>query len=135
MTIMIPNVAEVVILNYFVNKDASSTQNLVLRYFANNITPAETDTAGTYTEAAGGGYASNTLGGASWTVTGGAPSSAAFAQQTITFTGPLTTNPNIYGYYYTQLTSGTLMGAEAFTLFTPTNNGDNIKLTPNITAD
>lgn len=133
MALLVPNTGEVIALSLLVNK--TSPENLVYRLFATNITPAETDTAGTYTEAAGGGYASITLTGASWTVTGGAPSTAAYAQQTYTFTGALTTNATIYGYYVTQLSSGTLVLAETFTNFTPAANGDNIKLTPQITAD
>lgn len=133
MTIMVPNTGEVIALGCLVNK--STPENLVLRLFTNNITPAETDTAATYTEATGGGYSAITLTGSSWTVTGGAPSSATYAQQTFTFTGALTTNPDIHGYFYTQTTSGTLVASETFTVFTPANNGDNIKITPTITAD
>lgn len=133
MALLVPNTGEVIALSLLVNK--TSPENLVYRLFATNITPAETDTAGTYTEAAGGGYSALTLTGASWTVTGGAPSNAAYAQQTYTFTGALTTNATIYGYYVTQATSGTLVLAETFTSFTPAANGDNIKLTPQITAD
>jgi hypothetical protein len=133
MTILVPNTGEVIALSLLVNKTAP--ENLVYRLFATNVTPAETDTAGSYTEAAGGGYAAITTTGANWTVTGGAPSTAAYAQQTYTFTGPLTTNATIYGYYVTQATSGTLVLAETFTSFTPAANGDNIKLTPQITAD
>lgn len=134
MTILVPNTGEVIALQYLTNKVATP-ENLVYRLFATNVTPAETDTAGTYTEAAGGGYAAITLTGASWTVTGGAPSTAAYAQQTYTFTGALTTNATIYGYYVTRATSADLVLAETFTNFTPAANGDNIKLTPQITAD
>jgi hypothetical protein len=133
MTILVPNTGEVIALSLLVNK--TSPENLVYRLFATNVTPAETDTAASYTEAAGGGYAAITMTGASWTVTGGAPSTAAYAQQTYTFTGVLTTNTTIYGYFVTQATSGTLVLAETFTSFTPAANGDNIKLTPQITAD
>lgn len=133
MTILVPNTGEVIALSYLVNK--SVPENLVYRLFATNITPAETDTAGTYTEAAGGGYSAITLTGSSWTVTGGAPSTASYAQQTYTFTGVLTTNTTIYGYYVTRATTGDLVLAETFTSFTPATNGDNIKLTPQITAD
>lgn len=133
MALLVQNNGEVVALGCLVNKTVP--ENLVYRLFTNSITPAETDTAATYTEATGGGYAAATLSGASWTITPGAPSSAAYAQQTFTFTGPLTTNPDVRGYYVTRATSGDLVLSETFTVFTPTNNGDNIKLTPTITAD
>lgn len=133
MTILVPNVGEVTALSLLVNK--VSPENLVYRLFATNVTPAETDTAASYTEAAGGGYASKTLTGASWTVVGGAPSVASYAAQTWTFTGALTTNTTVYGYYVTLATSGTLVLAETFTNFTPAASGDNIVLTPQITAE
>ena len=134
MALVVVNNGESIALQYLTNKIAT-TRDLVYRLFATNITPAETDTAGTYTEAAGGGYASKTLTGASWTVSGTAPTQIAYAQQTWTFTGPLTTNPTIYGYYVTRATDADLILAEALTSFTPNANGDAYLLTPQITAD
>jgi len=134
MTILVPNTGEVIALSYLTNKVAIP-ENLVYKLFATNVTPAETDTAVSYTEAAGGGYAAKTLTGANWTVTGGAPSSAAYAAQTYTFTGALTTNATIYGYFVIRATTLDLVLAETFSSFTPANNGDNIVLTPQITAD
>jgi hypothetical protein len=134
MPLVVCNNGEVVALSYLVNK-VTTTRDLVYRLFATNVTPAETDTAGTYTEATGGGYANKTLTGASWTVTGGAPTTASYAQQDYTFTGALTTNTTIYGYYVTRATDADLILAETFTSFTPANNGDKVLLTPQITAD
>lgn len=134
MTILVPNTGEVIALQYLTNKVATP-ENLTYRLFATNVTPAETDVAGTYTEATGGGYAAKALVGANWTVTGGAPSSAAYAQQTWTFTGALTTNATVYGYFVTRAASLDLVLAETFASFTPANNGDQILLTPQITAD
>jgi hypothetical protein len=124
---------QVVTLSLLVNNIASA-QNVVYHLFCNNVTPSETDTVGTYTEAAGGGYASKTLTGSSWTVTSATPSLASYAQQTWTFTGALTTNPTVYGYFVTRVTAADLLWSEAFTAFTPANNGDQILLTPQITA-
>lgn len=134
MTILVPNVGENIALSYLIGK-TTTVRDLIYRLFATNVTPAETDTAGSYTEASGGGYASKTLTGASWTVTNGAPTDAAYAQQTWTFTGPLTTNATVYGYYVTRVTDADLVLAETFTSFTPVNNGDQILLTPHITCD
>ena len=134
MAVFVPQDGEELALRNFLN--ATAPQNQTLRLFVNNITPAETDTAATYTEATGGGYASKSLTGANWTFTGTSPTEAAYnAQQTFTFTGALTTNPTIYGYYLVQTTSGILMWAETSTPFTPANNGDNYNVTPRITAD
>lgn len=133
MTIKVVNNGRQVAGSYFVNKVATP-ENLVYHFFTNNITPSDTDTAATYTEATGGGYAAITMTGASWTVTSANPAVASYAQQTWTFTGALTTNPTIYGYYVTRATSLDLLFAETFTAFTPANNGDNIKVTPQITV-
>lgn len=134
MALVVSNSGENITLSLLVGK-ASAIRNLVYRLFATNVTPAETDTAGSYTEAAGGGYSAKTLTGSSWTITNGAPTEAAYAEQTWTFTGALTTNGTVYGYYATRETDADLVLAEAFTSFTPAANGDNIKLTPKITAD
>lgn len=133
MTIVVPNNGEGDALQYFTNRAAP--ENLVLRLYTNNITPAETDTAGTYTEAAGNGYGAITLTGASWNAPSeGAPSFITYAQQTFTFTGAL---GNVYGYYMTRATSGRIALAERFTgaPFNIANNGDQIKITPRIEAD
>jgi hypothetical protein len=133
MALLVPNVGEVTALSYLVGKTAT-TENLVLRLYTNNATPAETDIASTYTEASGFGYASITLTGATWTITGGAPSPATYPQQIWTFTGAL---GNVYGYYLTRLTSLDLVYAERFVdgPYNIVNVGDQVKLSPAISAD
>lgn len=131
MAISVPDVGENLALEMLVNKTAA--QNLVLKLFSSNTTPAESDVAGTYTEATFSGYTAITLTGASWGAASGG--SIAYAQQTFTHNGGGTSN-SIYGYFVIQTTSGTLVyserdGAAPFTL---ANNGDNVKITPTITA-
>jgi hypothetical protein len=135
MTIFFGSFGQDQALGYVTNK-VTSTENLVYRLFATNVTPSHTDTFGTYTEATGGGYSSIALTGASWSISAtGGVATASYAQQTYTFTGALTTNATIYGYFVTGATNTTSEYlAEAFTSFTPAANGDNIKLTPTITA-
>lgn len=129
MALVFPDVGENIVLEALVNKTAP--QNLVLRLYTSNTTPGESDTAGTYTEASGSGYNAITLTGASWGSASGG--SISYAQQTFTFTGAL---GNVYGYYMTQASSGTLVYAERFTdgPYNIANNGDQIKITPTITA-
>ena len=131
MALLFVNNGESIALQLITNKLATP-ENLVLRLFTSNTTPAETDTAGTYTEASGSGYAALTLTGASWTVSG--TTQIAYAEQTFTFTGAL---GNVYGYYMTRASSGDLILAERFSgaPFAIANNGDQIKITPVITAD
>ena len=135
MTIQFVNNGEVIALEYLVNKN-SLTEDLVYRLFTNNITPSETDTVGTYTEATGGGYTSKQLTGTSWTITPGAPSVATYARQDWVFSGALTGSASIYGYYVTRQTTGDLVFAErAAQTQTPANSGDEYRVVPRITAD
>jgi hypothetical protein len=115
----------------FNNTRASGGNNLTLKLFVNNVTPGDTDTASTYTVAVGGGYADKTLNMGSWTITpANDPSDAVYAEQTWTFTGALTTNTTIYGYYVVDA-DGILQWAERLaSSFTPANNGDQLKITP-----
>lgn len=131
-TLVVPNVGEDLALKALLNHTAGLNQTLKL--YTSNTTPAETDTAATYTEASGNGYSAINLTGSSWSFTPGAPSQGAYAEQTFTFTGAL---GNVYGYFVVQQTTGTLLWAERFTgaPFNIANNGDQIKVTPVITAD
>jgi hypothetical protein len=133
MTLLVPNAAEDVMLQNILNKTAP--QNQTLKLFKNNITPAETDTESTYTEADFTGYLSISLTGASWTITPGTPSSAAAAEQT--FTSTAVQSQNVFGYYVVQTTSGKILWAERFTNgpYLIQNNGDLIKVTPQFTGE
>lgn len=129
MALLVPNVGEERALKAILNHTAP--QDLTLKLYTSNTTPAESDTAGTYTEAAGFGYVAKTLTGASWTVTAGDPTVATYAQQTWVFSGAL---GNVYGYFVVQSSSGILMWAERFTdgPYNVQNNGDEIRITPRI---
>lgn len=126
------NNGEDVALKYLTGKTAS-TENLVLRLYKSNTSPADSDTVGTYVEADFTGYSAVTLTGASWTVTQGAPTTASYAQQSFASTANQSAQ-SIYGYYVTRASTGDLVFAERFTTgpFTIQNNGDTIKVTPSI---
>ena len=131
MALLLPNQGEGIALEALVNKTAP--QNLVLRLYKSNTTPGETDTEATYTEADFTGYSALTLTGGSWTTGTGTVS---YAQQTFTSSAG-SQNQNVYGYYLTQATSGKLVWAERFSdgPCNIVNNGDEIKVTPTISAD
>jgi len=134
MALLVPNRGEQSVLELLTNKRA--VENLTLKLYVNNVTPAEGDTASTYTEMSTQGYAAINLVAGSWTVTAGAPSDATYTQQTWTFdgTGGLT---QVYGYFLVGTTSTLLYWAEKFSdgPYPISNNGDKILLTPKITAD
>ena len=130
MVLVVVNNGESIALQLITNKLATP-EDLVLELFTSNTTPGETDTLATYTLASGFGYAAITLTGASWTVSG--TTQIAYAEQTFTFTGAL---GDVYGYLLKRATSLDLIIAERFTgaPFNIANNGDQIKVTPVITA-
>jgi len=130
MTIKVPAVGESAMLKDALGKTTPGA--LTLKLFTNNITPGDADTAATYTEMTGQGYASKTLAMASWTeAQNGGVSEASYAQQTWTFTagGPT----SIYGYYVVGA-DGILRWAERFaSTFVAQYTNDSILLTPKFT--
>jgi hypothetical protein len=118
-------------LSTFLN--ATVQQNLKLKLFCNDVTPTRASVPGTFTEASGGGYAALTLTNNSWTPEANTPIDFVYAAQTFTFTGALTTNGTVYGYYITNNAGTTLVCAQLLNApFTPANNGDNIGITPKL---
>lgn len=126
MTLIVPNVAEIIAMNSFLNNALS------LRLYSNNITPASGNTAATYTQVSGGGYAAKSLSFASWSVTSGDPTVALYTAQNFSFTGPTSAPGTIYGYYIVD-SGGVLRWAERFPIvpFTPIV-GSLIRITPRI---
>jgi hypothetical protein len=101
-----------------------------LHLFCNNYTPVRGMTPASFTEAAGGGYAAITLAAANWTEeTGDTPRQVQQPSQTFTFTGALTTNTTIYGYYITNSAGTVVLWAQLLdTPFVPANNGDKLTI-------
>lgn len=125
----VPNVGEVIAAQKYL-----TLENLTLKLFSNNVTPAEGDTAATYTEVTGGGYASKTLALGSWTIVAGDPTTGTYAAQDFAFTGATTGPGTIYGYYLVD-GSNVLRGSERFGAsvvpFNPVN-GSLIRITPKL---
>lgn len=119
--------------SYFNKTQPAGGDNLTLKLFVNNVIPSDSDTAATYTEAIGGGYAAKTLVAGSFIVsTVAGIVQAAYAQQQFMFTGALTTNAAIYGAYIVDA-DGVLIFAEAAPIaYTPAVNGDMYAVTPTI---
>src|SRR5262245_11994216 len=134
MALKVPNQGEVIALELFVGK--GTLLNLVLRLYKSNTTPADTDTEANYTEATFTGYGAQTMTPANWVSTGGNPSNVTYNSQ-ITFTSSANQTPSeaVYGYYFTQVTSGKLVWSERFSdgPYPITNLNDAIKITPTIT--
>lgn len=116
---------------YFKNTHPVGGDNLTLKLFTNDVTPDDASTAATFTVAAGGGYASTLLLPDSFaTATVGGIAQASHPRQTFIFTGALTGNQIIYGYFVVDA-DGVLVWAErAAAPFTPTLNNDRYMVDP-----
>jgi len=132
MALLAPDGGEDLMLKLITANAASEVLRLVL--YTTAVTPAEGDTKATYIHAVGSGYANVVLANTSWTYTPGAPSQAAFPQQTFTFSGAL---GNVFGYYVVNNVTEDLYWAEEFTNgpYNIQNNGDEIKVTVIVTLD
>lgn len=128
MAIVIANTGKNATLGYLTN-NVTTTEDLVLKLYTNDITPNEFDTATTYTEVGSvAGYTFKTLTGSSWVISSGV---ATYPAQTWTFTSSV---GNIYGYYAVRATTGDLVFAERFAAgpYNIQTNGDNISVTLNL---
>jgi hypothetical protein len=129
MTLIVPNEGELLLGKRALNHTAAD--NVVLRLYSNDVTPAAADTVATYTEVVVAGYAAKTLTGASWswaTVSGKAEGS--YAEQTFTFTAA----GSAYGWFLTNAAGTTLLAAERFATAPQTIGAANpISVTPKLT--
>ena len=131
MALVLSDVGADALLEAYFNNDWPTSKDLTLKLFCNDITPVDTHIASSFTEATGGGYAAKTLTNGSWVIaSANDPSDATYAEQTFTFTGVLTTNTNVYGYYIIN-GDGTLVWAEKLSAtFTPNASGGTLSITP-----
>jgi hypothetical protein len=131
MSLLVPNAGEVQLLGIAINNVAN--ENLLLKLFSTNVTPAEADTPASYTEVTATGYAAITLTKGSWSVANVAGvTTASYAEQTFTMTAATA----CYGYYVVGATSGILYWAESFgSNYAIPAGGGSIKITPKITLE
>lgn len=132
MPLTVPNAGEAIFLDAATGKTPAPTFTLRL-YTA--VTPAigSGTVAAHVTEVAGGGYAAKALTAANWTTTPGTPTTSLYPKQTFTFTGALTGNPAIVGYYLTAADGTVIVIEPLIASFTPVSNGDAVEVTPQIT--
>jgi hypothetical protein len=110
MALTVPDVGEVLLLSYALNKTAASEVHLHL-YTAIASAIDDDTVIADFTEATAAGYAAIELAGASWTVsTVGGTTTATYAEQTFTFTAASTN----LGYYVTDHADTGLLWCEAF---------------------
>ena len=109
MALLVPDVGEVLLLEYALNK--TEPTEVKLKLFKNDYTPVEGSVVADFTESDGAGYAAIVLAGANWTIaTSVGVTTAEYAQQTFTLTGAITH----YGYYITNNNGSQVLWAERF---------------------
>ena len=134
MSIMLTDAGATQILNcYFKKITPVAGNNFTLKLFVNDVEPSDAYTSANYTEAVGGGYAAKTLLSSSFTVsTVNGIAQAAYETQMFVFTGALTDNATIYGYYVVD-DDGVLIYSEALPIpLTIVAEGDMCPVTPAI---
>ena len=93
MPLLVPDVGEMLAVERIL-----TTANETLKLYVSNTTPAEADTAASYTEMTTHGYVAKTLTAASWTVaTSAGVTTGSYATQTWTFTAAAAVT--VYGYF------------------------------------
>jgi hypothetical protein len=131
MALVVPDVAEIILLQYLLNMVPAS--NPVLHLYTNNHVPSESTTLGNLTQSTEAGYAPITLPGTSWTTTQSVGvTTGVYSEQTFSYT----TGVTVYGYYVTN-TSNQLLWVEVFSggPFGLPTGGGTIVTEPRITLD
>lgn len=139
MAARLVNQGEILALELLANKE-TSLENLVLRLFKNDVDSGlsvaqkEALTEADFTQADFTGYAAVTLTGATWTSTPGDPGEIAYPEQVFASTAAQAAQ-QIFGWYLTRVTGGELVMYEYFNSpITIENDGDQIRITPKLTA-
>ena len=119
-----------ILKSYFLNETPAGGSNLFLKLFCTDVTLSDTDTSATYTEAVGGGYGAKTLliENFAATIEAGV-AQVVYPQQLFLFTGSLSKNFTIYGYYVVDMDNVLIYSQKLILPYTPTAAGGRILLT------
>lgn len=136
MALLVPDVGEVILLGNLIA--GGTLENMTLKLYKTNVTPAESDTAGSYTVADFTSYTNKTLtrsvnNGVTWgtVATNTGVTSSSYVAQSWTAGSTQT----IYGYYVVGATSTVLLWAELFGVARTLASGDVLNLTPKLQLD
>ena len=132
MALIIPNEGEKRLLDLL----TADRSNWSVRLFQNDVTPADTDTVATYTEATFSGYSAQSCPAFAASVTNAAGKAEATASSAVAFThsGGATAN-TLYGYYVVRTGDSVLLFAERFSdgSRTLSSAGQEVRLTLTLT--
>ncbi len=136
MSLLVPDVGEVKLLAGMLYGGA--LENRTLKLYKTNVTPAESDTAASYTEADFTGYAATTLTSSQAAGTWAVPTTAAGITSSAYGTNSVfspTSAQTVYGYYIVGATSTVLLWAELFSSSKNLVSGDTLTITPKMQLD
>ena len=127
MALLVPNVGEVKLLKYMLNKETALDE--ILHLYANDPSITTSTDIGDFTEVSAAGYTAITLVGTNWTVNN-LTTTGSYPEQTFTFT----TSATAYGYYVTT-TANDLLWCERFSTapFSLPSSGGQVQISLNIT--
>src|SRR3990167_1809807 len=141
MSLVIPNVAEDRLLLELLD-GGTAREDWSMRLYKTNVTPAETDTAASYTVADFTAYVNKTLtrtvnNGVTWaTIAQAAPSGGWSAEAAVAESRYVAqvwspgSSQTVYGMYLIGATSTLLIGAEIFSSAKALESGDTLTVTP-----
>lgn len=133
MALKVPGDGENLLLEWAI-KATTTPENLTLKLYKNDYTPADNSTAGDFTEADFTDYVAKTLERSGWDAVAQDANNKASIEYgtTQTWTCGATGN-TVYGYYVVGATSGTLVWAERFATSRTLADGDQLSLVPRMT--
>lgn len=126
--ILVPDIGERNLLDKMLGR-ANATEDMLLALYRTSVTPAESDTLATFTEANFTNYVQKTLTDTSWNAasTSSGTTSATYAQQSWTCGA---TGNTIYGALYIDTDTTTLIASDAFATARVLADTDVLNFTP-----
>ena len=135
MSLVVPDVGEIALLNKLLINVLSSDERYILKLYKNNLPPANTTVQGTFTECTFTSYAARTLSRAGWTtaVTASLKGESSYAGIQSWTCG--TSGNTVYGYWVVgdAKNIGTVLWAELFSTARVIASGDILNITPKFT--
>ena len=135
MSLVVPAVGELALLNKLLSNVLSSDERYVLKLYRTAVTPAEAFTQGSFTEANFTSYAARTLSRAGWYAAAAVSLKGESSYAGVQSWTCGTSGNTIYGYWVVGDTknAGTVLWAELFSTARVIASGDILNITPKFT--
>lgn len=119
-------------LGLMLNASSDPPENLAIRLYTNDLTPASSHDLADFTEASFSGYGAITLTSSDWTIDPADPTVAISNPASSFVVSGSTADEQVYGYYLTGVNTSTLYGIERFSgaPYQLSSTGDSIWVRP-----